>query len=56
MSPKWRYPARPDIVIVEPDQILDCVVDGEWNIISNRNSEFLVRNHETIDKKSLEAI
>ena len=39
---KWRYPTGSDIAIVEPDQILNCVVDGKWNILSNRNSEFLL--------------
>ena len=47
---KWRYPTRYDITIVEPDQILDCMIDGKWNILSNRNSEFLYQNHETIHK------
>ena len=53
---KWRYPTGSDTAIAEPDQILNCVVDGEWNILSNRNSEFLLSNHETIHKKFLEAM
>ena len=53
---KWRYLTRSDIAIVELDQILDRVVDGEWNILSNKNSEFLLQNHETIHKKFLEAM
>ena len=49
---KWKYPScEPDIEIVAPEQILDCTVDGEWNILNNRNSKFTLRNHELIEKK-----
>ena len=47
---KWRYPTGSDITVVEPDQILNCAADGKWNILSNRNSEFLFWNHQTIHK------
>ena len=39
---KWRSGTGSNIAIVEPNQILNCVVDGGWNILSNRNSEFLL--------------
>ena len=39
---KWRYHTGSDIAIVEPDQIFNFVVDGKWNILCNRNSEFLL--------------
>lgn len=45
---KWRYPARPDIALVESDQILNCAIEGEWDILSNRNSEFVLKNHEVV--------
>ena len=47
---KWKYPSKPDIQSVALEQILDCSVIGEWNILSNRNSEFTLRNHEAIQK------
>ena len=53
---KWRYPTRSNITIIEPDQILDCVVNGKWNILSLRSSGFLLLNEETIHKKFLEAM
>ena len=52
---KWWYPTGSDIAVVKPNQILHGVVDGVWNILSNRNSEFLLWNHETMLKKFLEA-
>ena len=52
---KWRYPSKPDIKDVVPEQILECSVEGDWNILNNRNSEFTLRNHELIQKKFLEA-
>ena len=42
---KWRYPTGSDIASVEPDQILNCVVDAAWNILSKRNSEFLLHKN-----------
>ena len=48
---KWQYPSKPDIQQVALEQILECPVDGEWNILSNRNSEFTLRNHEMIQRK-----
>ena len=44
MSPKE------DIADVEEDQILDCDIDGDWDVLSNRNNEFSLRNHEFINK------
>ena len=47
---KWRYPSKEDIADVEEDQILDCDIDGDWDVLSNRNNEFSLRNHEFINK------
>ena len=52
---KWKYPSKPDVYKVVPEQILECAVEGEWNILSNRNSEFILRNRDIIQKKFLEA-
>ena len=53
---RWKYPSKPNIHDVVPEQILECAVEGEWNILSNRSSEFILRNHEAIHKKFLEAL
>ena len=47
---KWRYPSKEDIADVEEDQILDCDIDGDWDVLSNRNNEFSLRNHEFINE------
>ena len=51
---KWRYPSSPDIQCVASEHILECLVEGEWKILNNRNSEFTLRNHELIQEKLLE--
>ena len=33
-----------DIQNVAPEQILDCTVLGEWNILGDRNSAFILKN------------
>ena len=48
---KWRYPMKNDILPVEQEQILDCNIQGEWNILSSRQSEFTLANHITIEAK-----
>ena len=40
---------------VDNDQILDCEVQGHWNVLSNRNTEFILTNHDEIQSKFLEA-
>ena len=47
----WKYPTTDDIATVDVDQILDCEIDGEWNITANRNNEFTLKNHGVISKK-----
>ena len=52
---KWKYPTKSDIIPIEDDQILDCEIHGNWNILSNRKSGFILTNHEEIQFKFLEA-
>ena len=33
-------PQRKFIADVEEDQILDCDIDGDWDVLRNRNNEF----------------
>ena len=47
----WKYPPKPDIQCVAPEHILECSVEGEWNILNNRNSEFTLGNHMLIQNK-----
>ena len=53
---KWKYPSKSDIQTVAPEQVLECSVLGEWNILSNRTSEFILRNHELIEKQFSELV
>ena len=29
---KWKYPTREDVQLIEPDQIVECAVEGEWDL------------------------
>ena len=51
---KWKYPSQPDISKVEKEQLLKCPIDGDWDILSNRNSVYTLRNHESINKMFLD--
>ena len=51
---KWKYPTSNDICVVEADQILQCEIDGEWDVINDRNMTFTLHNHEHINMKFLE--
>ena len=46
---------KSDNAPVDNDQILDCEVQGHWNVLSNRNTEFILTNHDEIQSKFLEA-
>ena len=35
---------------VKEDQILDCDIEGEWDVLSNRNNEYSSRNHVHIQE------
>ena len=50
LSLKWKYPTRDDTAQVDEEHILDCEIEGEWNI-TNRNNEFTLRNHNAINAK-----
>ena len=47
---KWKYPARNGTSQVDEEQILDCKIDGEWNI-TDRNNEFTLKNQNNINEK-----
>ena len=41
---KWKYLTREDIQIVEPDQIIQCDVSGEWDLTSSRKRCYTLAN------------
>ena len=50
---KWKYPTSNDICVVEAEQILQCEIDGEWDVVNDRNMTFTLHNHEVINRKFL---
>ena len=44
----WQYPAIEDIQTADKDQILDVVIEGDWNLVENRNSKFTLCNEKEI--------
>ena len=51
---KWKYPQYDDICLVEAEQILEIDIQGEWDVVHDRNMTFTLQNHEIIHKKFLE--
>ena len=48
---KWRYPTQEDIQTVEAEQILNCEINGTWDILADRNMNFTLHNHKVIEAK-----
>jgi hypothetical protein len=57
---KWKHPRKPDIMDLHPASILDCDVDGEWDVSNNRFLTFSLRNHiaiaSLVEKASLQMV
>ena len=45
----WKHPRKPDTLDLHPASILDCIVDGEWNVSNKRLMTFSLRNHVAIN-------
>ena len=45
---KWKPPLKHDLLNLHLDSILDCKIDGEWNVSNERSITFLLRNHTQI--------
>ena len=43
---KLKCPTKPDLLNLHTDSILDCEVDGEWNVSNERSITFSLRNHK----------
>ena len=49
---KWRYPTQDDKQNIDADQILDCEISGDWDVLlSDRNMHFTLQNHKEIAAK-----
>ena len=48
---KWLYSVTEDVHVVEGDQILDCQIVGEWDILADRNMLLTLQNHGFIQQK-----
>ena len=48
---KWLYPVTEDDHFVMGDQILDCEIVGEWDILADRNMLLTLQNHGFIQQK-----
>ena len=46
---KWKYPSQEDIQPADPDQIVKCDVEGDWDLAADsRKRLFTVANINTI--------
>ena len=46
---KWKYPSTEDIQLVEPDQLVECIVEGEWDLTADsRKRLFTLSNIKTM--------
>ena len=46
---KWKYPSKVDIQIVEPEQIVKCDVEGQWDYTPDSRKQIIsVSNIKTI--------
>ena len=41
----WKHPLRLDKVNLRKESIVECSVDGEWDVSQERNMTFTLRNH-----------
>ena len=45
---KWKQPARIDKITLQAESIVECSVDGEWDVSQERNMTFTLQNHAFI--------
>ena len=45
---KWKQPARIDKINLQAGSIVECGVDGEWDVSQERNMTFTLWNHAYI--------
>ena len=42
---QWKQPQKVDKANLLPGSIISCIVDGEWDVLKDRNMNFTLRNH-----------
>ena len=42
---KWKQPARINKINLKAESIVECGVDGEWDVSQERNMTFTLWNH-----------
>ena len=45
----WKHPRKPDTLDLHAASILDCNVDGEWDVLNNGFMTFYLRNYIVIN-------
>ena len=48
-SSKWKYPFKCDLQNLHLESVLNCKIDGEWNVSNERPITFLLRDHIQIE-------
>ena len=47
---KWKYPVKPYEDNLKALSIVECIIDGEWDVSKERNMTYTLRNHNYISK------
>lgn len=47
---RWKHPPQQDIAEVSIDQILECVIEGDWDVSKERMMSYSLKNHKYIDQ------
>ena len=45
----WKQPRRVDAANLFAGSIMECTIDGEWDVSKERNMTFKLRNHLYIE-------
>ena len=45
---KWKHPPKPDLIDLHPASIVECHVEGEWDISNQRTMTYVLKNHTYI--------
>ena len=44
----WKQPTKVDNANMHPASIVECIIDGEWDVSKERNISFKLQNHSYI--------
>ena len=42
---KWKYPVKPYKDNLKAQSIVECIIDGEWDVSKERNMTYTLRNY-----------